>query len=99
MDAGMNLRHAAVLSLVGWYLIIPPIGRNGMVVHEAMDHWLIADQLRSRSECEQAARQIRADGFGSSLIDWAVPVGGNYVNDESEQKELANCVPFAPKPR
>jgi hypothetical protein len=95
----MKSRHAAALALVGWYLIIPPIGRNGMIAHEAMEHWLIAGQFWTKGGCEQAAREMRADGFDSSLIARGVTVGSKYVNDEWAQKEQAVCVSFAPKPR
>ena len=53
--AGMNLRHAAALALVGWYLMVPP-----PVVHSSvrdldapLSKWGIFSTHDSAAECEQ----------------------------------------------
>jgi hypothetical protein len=49
----MNLRHAAALALVGWYLMSPPIGTNREFLYQAPLHnWHVAKPFDSAKECE-----------------------------------------------
>ena len=56
----MNLRHAATLALVGWYLMVPPVGRNddgdivigiGRPIHD----WFTSRTYDSAEECRHDA--------------------------------------------
>jgi hypothetical protein len=54
----MNFRHAAVLALVGWYLIMPPFGKDGKVDLKApLARWEQADSFDSAEACHQARAQ------------------------------------------
>ncbi len=51
----MNLRHAAALALVGWYLMTP-LGdpKTGKMYYEApLKYWRIDDSFDSAKECKQ----------------------------------------------
>jgi hypothetical protein len=48
----MNLRHAAALALVGWYLMIPPIASNGRVdSNVSLRKWWKFEIFDSAQEC------------------------------------------------
>jgi hypothetical protein len=53
----MKPRHAAALALVGWYLMAPPLYKNGkhyIVVRDApISHWKIDESFDSAAECQQ----------------------------------------------
>jgi hypothetical protein len=89
----MKLRHAAALALAGWYLIIPPIERSGIIARETEDHWIIAARFEQKTDCERAARLMRSNGVNSSLVAHS----SEYTRAEPAQKERATCIPFAPK--
>jgi len=59
----MNLRHAAALALVGWYLVVLPTGQQT----HALNEWLKCQRVSSQSQCET----IRATyiAHGGSVID------------------------------
>ena len=61
----MNLRHAAALALIGWYLIAPPVGsvtsrRNPATgFYDAystapLHMWQVADSYDTAAECRKA---------------------------------------------
>jgi hypothetical protein len=55
----MNLRHAAALSLVGWYLMISPDGPtlNSPITwqpHAPLWQWQIVDVFDTAAECKNA---------------------------------------------
>ena len=61
----MSFRHAATLALVGWYLMLPPMGsvesrRNpstGLYVAystEPLDAWEIAGTYKTTADCKKA---------------------------------------------
>jgi hypothetical protein len=53
----MNLRHAAVLASVGWYLMAPPLSKNGArytIVRDApIARWPIDSSFDTAAECQQ----------------------------------------------
>ena len=51
----MNLRHAAALALVGWYLMAPPLSKDGDRVNEnaPLSTWIITQSFDSARECER----------------------------------------------
>jgi hypothetical protein len=64
----MSLRHAAMLALVGWYLMLPPMGsvesrRNpstglyGAYSTEPLDTWEIAGSYGTAAQCGRALEQ------------------------------------------
>jgi hypothetical protein len=50
----MDLRHAAALALVGWYLMMPPIGSDGKIYYNApISQWHINSSYDKAAECEE----------------------------------------------
>ena len=60
----MNLRHAAALALVGWYLMAPSVTYPGDSVtrlgdpSDPISTWTIEHSFDSARECEQAKQTI-----------------------------------------
>jgi hypothetical protein len=57
----MKLRHAAALALVGWYLLIPPLGRPAP---SDLSQWEVITTFDSRSLC----MSLRTSDIQSWLI-------------------------------
>jgi hypothetical protein len=58
----MNLRHAAALALVGWYLMMPPTGRDYSMgnVDAPLSQWVKRPTIyRDRKECEHVLDRHR----------------------------------------
>jgi hypothetical protein len=54
----MNLHHAAVFALVGWYLMVPPfIGSTGIADQEPISIWQRFGPYNSGSECEDGKHE------------------------------------------
>jgi hypothetical protein len=56
----MNLRHAAALALVGWYLMVPPVGKNDdgdivIGIVRPFHDWFISRNYDSAEECRRDA--------------------------------------------
>ncbi len=77
----MNLRHAAALALVGWYLMIPPTrGTPAEILYYAsLSEWEIGQVWDSKAECENTLKEITKDAQHDSDQytngDCAVTVG------------------------
>ena len=85
-------RPAAALTLLTWYLIVPPILKGGVISSKGVDHWKVVATFESESACRRAARSMRFDGFNSSLVATSRPSS----LAEAMQKEEARCLPRAP---
>jgi hypothetical protein len=44
----MKSRHAAALALVGWYVMVPPLGK----LHDPLSAWLMVKVFDSADECQ-----------------------------------------------
>jgi hypothetical protein len=55
----VNLRHAAALGLLGWYLIFPPPIAKGN--EPLLYNWTILQSFDTARECEQERDKRRAD--------------------------------------
>ena len=53
----MNLRHAAALALVVWYLMVPPV-HNGKHVNVPIAQWVNLKGFDSASACENFADRL-----------------------------------------
>jgi hypothetical protein len=51
----MNLRHAAALALVGWYLMMPPSKKNDAPLSE----WTISHSYASAEACQSVQNKTR----------------------------------------
>jgi hypothetical protein len=64
----MNLRHAAALALVGWYLMMPPpdnVGSLRRFWEGSLAGWSIKSSFDSSKECESARQKELADAHAS----------------------------------
>jgi hypothetical protein len=49
----MNLRHAAALALVGWYLMMPPVNSDNTVDLDApLSKWIVGASFDAANQCE-----------------------------------------------
>jgi hypothetical protein len=48
----MNLRHAAALALVGWYLMVPPYVNRKLSTDAPLSKWEVYVASDSADECE-----------------------------------------------
>jgi hypothetical protein len=54
----MKTRHAVVLALVGWYLMVPPyIGSTGLADKEQLSAWQRFGPYKSESDCADSKRK------------------------------------------
>jgi hypothetical protein len=59
----MNARHAAALSLVGWYLMVPP---SGYPLAE-LSIWTVKSHFKTEAGCEAERKKSRAEGRAASV--------------------------------
>ena len=74
----MNLRHAAAIALVGWYLLMPPIAMEGERAKVdgsvPLSQWDHGDRVyQTESECEEENAKLRA--IAESHKNWIGPSG------------------------
>ena len=84
----MNLRHAAALALVGWYLMVPPISRQGEFLDNApLSKWTLLDSMDSASDCN--AEASRSDMRSKSEIRRNVKIDHSkcMASDDPSLKE------------
>ncbi len=56
----MNLRHAAALALVGWYLMYPPMDRKGMPSKDApLQEWGLLNSFGTKDACESSLSRMK----------------------------------------
>jgi len=58
----MSFRHAAVLALVVWYLMLPPISPRGVDVSAPLSRWTIYKDYDSIHLCVEGETQLRERG-------------------------------------
>ena len=80
----MNLRHAAALALVGWYLLMPPIlidGDKAKVDGSVpLSKWDRGDRVyETESACEETNARLRA--IAESHKNWIGPSGSADAAD------------------
>ena len=94
----MNLRHAAALALVGWYLMIPPTrgAPAEILYHAPLSEWEVGQVWHSKAECENTLKEITRDAQHDSDQctngDCAVTVG-QFANGRcmaSDDPQLKN---------
>ena len=49
----MNLRHAAALALVGWYLMLPPMQGETPNSDAPLSQWTLTDSFDSAQQCSK----------------------------------------------
>jgi hypothetical protein len=85
----MNLRHAAALALVGWYLITPPfVGDPFYVDHTArLSEWKIESSYDTAEQCESARKR---KSIGARLSRRILEPGSRAMMDAAQG--YAQCV-------
>lgn len=69
----MKPRHAAALALVGWYLMTPPLYKDGELDEKApLKEWTIINSFDTATECSESvietSRQMNADTTTSNVV-------------------------------
>jgi len=85
----MNLRHAAALALMGWYLLIPPVF-SPMGAHQRsfndlsapLNRWDIWAKFDSQGSCEKEQQRLRTEA----------PLRLNFAHDHPDQDPNGNIV-------
>jgi len=54
----MNLRHAAALALIGWYLMVPPLRDTGIDTSVPLAQWNISGSYDTASDCESSKNRL-----------------------------------------
>ena len=68
----MNLRHAAALALVGWYLMVPPdfTGRPHAIDSAApISRWTIVTSFNSADICKKALTELQNKNGDPANLD------------------------------
>jgi hypothetical protein len=71
----MNLRHAAALALVAWYLMVPPYTRGPNL---PLSKWSIYHRYDTPDECRLARSSITAGLLQDPPPDFAQRFGNNF---------------------
>ena len=76
----MNLRHAAALALVMWYLLIPPNKRQRFDASAPQSKWTVFSAYRTREDCE------------TDQAGWAAVKVEEHYNDAAAELRAGRCV-------
>ncbi len=84
----MNLRHAAALTLVVWYMMVPPVrGAPGEILeHAPLSEWDVDSQYDNKAECLKSKpsdgeiqERVKQCSNGDCAINVALPGYGRCV--------------------
>jgi hypothetical protein len=97
----VNFRHATVLALSGWYLLIPPVfspmgehHRSFNDLSAPLSRWDIWEKFDSESQCQKEREHLRTEAPARLRFAREHPdqdPAGNLVA-VSEAWQLAECV-------
>lgn len=82
----MNLRHAAALALIGWYLMLPPFKNGAVDPNAPLSEWQIAERHDSIAPC-----QWQADHWPEQAKRFAQKLSTNQSPGEATNR-MANTV-------
>jgi hypothetical protein len=86
----VNLRHAAALALVGWYLMYPPVTPAGKSLTDApLTEWKSGASFDTAKDCETARAHMRK---ASKDLRNATPRGYQEGLDFAESIGDGQCV-------
>jgi hypothetical protein len=76
----MNLRHAAALAHVGWYLMVPPYGERPIPPSNLppLSKWSIYQRYNTPDECRQFRSDITSGWLQDSPPDFVQRFGNNF---------------------
>jgi len=88
----MNPRHATVLALAGWYLLIPPVfsamGNHPRAFNDlnaSLNRWDIQGSFESNESCEKEKERIRNEA----------PLRIKFAREHPDQDQNGNIVAVA----
>jgi hypothetical protein len=83
----MNLRHAAALALVGWYLMVPPSTRG---TNLSLSKWSIYQRYNTPDECRQVVSDITSGWLQDSPPDFVQRFGNNFQSTFARAQCIAS---------
>ena len=86
----MNLRHAAALALVAWYLMVPPYTRGPNL---PLSKWSIYQRYNTPDECRQVRSDITSGWLQDSPPDFVQRFGNNFKSGFARAKCVASDDP------
>jgi hypothetical protein len=82
----MKPRHAVVLGLVGWYLMVPPSkDANQIDPSVPLPKWVVLRAFDTADGCNEAQDQLR---YRVSRLNLQIPV----ASEASEAAEFSQCI-------
>ncbi len=88
----MNLRHGVAFALLGWYLMVPPLDRDGrLLVNAPLSQWQTTWGLDSARQCAVLS-DLRDDAKTDStkqLDIWIAAKKAGHKLSDSQQQDLA----------
>ena len=57
----MKLRHATALTLIGWYLMAPPMTKSTLPYDPPTKLWQIQQTFSSKADCEASLAKLKSD--------------------------------------
>jgi hypothetical protein len=79
-----NLRHAAALALVGWYLMVPPLEYlSGNRPAGPYSRWTIADVFDSAADCKAKMKKVHDEGDAAVDQKYHAWLGNRAATDEN----------------
>jgi hypothetical protein len=90
----MKLPHPAVLALVGWYLMVPPIVDGRAVIDAPVSRWIVNTPFDSASECDKAQailvrggkRDFDKNPFGTNAVAMSFTQAQCIASDDPRLK-------------
>jgi hypothetical protein len=89
LQSSVNLRHAAALALVGWYLMVPPFGLDrSRDPDQPLPKWSIAQSFDTTSECNDTmvGRRKHAQETGNKRMEDALTSAACIATDDPRLK-------------
>jgi|HubBroStandDraft_5_1064220.scaffolds.fasta_scaffold2123701_1 hypothetical protein len=67
----MNLSHAAVLALIGWYLMVPPPPNNDyeqLAPKAALSSWVEIDDFSTLRQCKNGIERALNENISAEIM-------------------------------
>jgi hypothetical protein len=93
----MNLRHAAVLAVMGWYLMVPPHSvwpRNRLDFSAPISQWTIIQSFETATACEDCLQEQKEEA--TTADPWFPKFPTKHMT--LLQERVARCI-FSDNPR
>jgi hypothetical protein len=93
----MRLCHAAALALVGWYLMVPPVDKDNVLLNAPISQWVEDSVYDTADACGRAKASIQHCGyvlngaFPSESVKQACGISWHNRNEYTDKKQ-ANAV-------